>query len=99
MKVAGMMTEDRIKKERYHSPALYHGCIDRCVPRSKELDIRVRTVYAAMGHLVDSKTGKALFNATAWKSTDNVLNEILLGLYSDPPNKTFYMICLRENGT
>lgn len=55
MKAAGM-TEEKIKKERYHSPALYHNCVDRYVPRSKELYIRVRAVYAVMGHLKDSKT-------------------------------------------
>ena len=40
-------------------------------------------MYAAMGHLVDSKTGKPLFNAAAWKMADNVLNGILNLLLDD----------------
>ena len=36
-----------------------------------------------MGHLVDSKTGKPLFNAAAWKRADNVLNGILNLLLDD----------------
>ena len=98
MKAAGM-TEDQVKRERYYSPALYHGCVDRCIPRSKELFVRVRAVYAVFGHLKDSVTGRPLFNDAAWKRADNVLNEILLGLYSDPPSEKFYTIRLRENGT
>ena len=35
----------------------------------------------------------------AWKRTDNVLSEILLGLYSDPPGELFYTIHLRGNRT
>jgi hypothetical protein len=31
---AAWMREAKIQTERYHSPALYHGCVDRCVPRS-----------------------------------------------------------------
>ena len=55
-------------------------------------------VYVSFGHLEDSKTGKPLFNAAAWKRADNVLAEILMGLYSDPPNETLYTVRLKENG-
>jgi hypothetical protein len=65
-KAAGM-TVNEIQKSRYHSPRLYHSSVDRCVPRSRELCIRVQAVYVSFGHLEDSKTGKPLCNAAAWK--------------------------------
>ena len=55
-------------------------------------------MYAVFGHLKDSKSKKRLFNEKAWKKADNVLNEILLGLYSDPPGFNFYTIRFQENG-
>ena len=82
MTVAGM-AEDKIKQERHHLPALYHRCVDWCVLHLKESCIRVQAVYAAMGYLIDSITGKLFFNMATWKRTDSVLSEILLGLYSD----------------
>ena len=61
--------------------------------------VRVGAVHTVFGHLKDSKSGVPLFNAAAWKKADNVLDEILLGLYSDPPGVQFYTIFLNENGT
>ena len=75
MKAAGMK-EEELRNARYHSPAIYHGCVDRRVPPARELYIRVRGVYTVYGHLKDSASGKPLFNAAAWKKANNVLTEI-----------------------
>lgn len=47
----------------------------------------------------DSKTGKPLFNAESWKKADNLLKEILLGYYSDPPGVAMYTKKLRPDGS
>ena len=47
----------------------------------------------------DSKTGKPLFNVEAWKKADNLLKEILLGYYSDPPGVPMYTKELKPDGS
>ena len=84
MAAAGMR-EAKIQKERYHSPALYHGCVDWYVPHSRELFIRVRTVYAVFGHLKDSKTGRPFFNDATWKRMDNVQDISVNGTHARKP--------------
>jgi hypothetical protein len=43
--------------------------------------------------------GKPLFNKEAWKKANNILKEILLGYYSDPPGVSFYRYQLNADGT
>mmetsp|Transcript_4764 Transcript_4764/g.7366 ORF Transcript_4764/g.7366 Transcript_4764/m.7366 type:complete len:117 (-) Transcript_4764:313-663(-) len=63
---------------------LYDECIERHAPAPRILYYRVRAVFTLFGNLIDSKTKKPLFNAAAWKKANQVLKEILDGLYSDP---------------
>ena len=51
-----------------------------------------------LGGEVDSKTQKPLFNRQAWSKANNVLKEILLGYYSDPPGFSFYTNHLDKKG-
>jgi hypothetical protein len=45
-----------------------------------------------------SVSKKPLFNARAWRKANNVLKEILLGYYSDPPGFSFYTNRLDKQG-
>jgi hypothetical protein len=93
------MTDDEVKMSQYFSPGLCRDCVDRCVPPPNMLYWRLRAVYALYGHMKDSKTNAPLFNDNAWKKANNVLNEILDGLYSDPPGVQWYTKRLRGDGT
>ena len=46
-------------------------------------------VFVMYDDLVD-KNGKPLFNNDEWTSANNLLKEILLGYYSDPPGEQLY---------
>ena len=59
---------------------------------------RARKVFETFGPIVDSATGKPLFNAAAWKKADNVLAEILAGYASDPPGVDFYSYRMDARG-
>ncbi|KAL7535665.1 hypothetical protein ACHAXR_006652, partial [Thalassiosira sp. AJA248-18] len=98
MRTAGM-TDDDIKNARYYSHRIYRECVDRCAPPPQILYWRVRAVYKVYGHMLDSKTKKPLFNDAAWTSANNVLKEICLGYYSDPPGLQWYTKQLKEDGT
>lgn len=93
------MTDDEIKKQKYFNTQLFKDCVDRKVPESTILYWRVRAVYVAYGDVVDSETKKPLFNKRAWSKANNVLKEILLGFYSDPPGIELYNKKLRVDGT
>ena len=83
------MTEENIESERYYNAALFKGCVDRFMPSPKHLYWRVRSVFAMYGYLKDRR-GKTLFNEDSWASANNILKEILLGYYSDPPGIQLY---------
>lgn len=93
------MTKEEIEAKRYFNSHLYQSCVERYAPSPKILYWRVRAVYALFGNMVDSSTGKPLFNDAAWKKADNVLKEIRCGFYSDPPGFSMYTKRLRPNGT
>jgi hypothetical protein len=46
---------------------------------------RMRAVFAFYGKIIDPETKRPLFNKAAWTKANNLLKDILLGLYSDPP--------------
>ena len=48
--------------------------------------------------MIDSETGAALFNAKARKNAASVLELILTGVASDPPNTSFYMPKKNQRG-
>lgn len=98
MKESGM-SDEQIRLQKYFNTKLYRDCIDRKVPSSTMLYWRVRAVYIAYGSMIDSKTKVPLFNKRAWGKADNLLKEILLGFYSDPPGIELYNKRLRANCT
>ena len=51
------------------------------------------------GPMLDSKTGKPLFNATSWAKAKGVLREILKGYYSDPPGVSMYNKRTKKDGS
>ena len=81
MKDSGM-TEKEIDAELYFNCELFKGCVPRRVPPPSVLYWRVRAVFVTYGQMIDSETGRPLFNAQAWKKAKNVLKEIRAGLYS-----------------
>ena len=83
------MAEEKIESQRYYNTTLYKGCVDRMIPPPKHLHWRVRSVFVTYGDLED-RNGKKLFNDDSWASANNVLKEILLGYYSDPPGIQLY---------
>lgn len=81
------MYDEQISNAKYYQTSLFKGCVSRRALPPSLLYWRVRATYALYGNKVDSKTGKPLFNARAWKKANNVLKEIMLGYYSDPPQE------------
>jgi hypothetical protein len=88
-----------IEAMRYFKPHLYDECIERHAPAPRILYYRVRAVFTLFGNMVDSKTKKPLLNAEAWKKANQVLKEILLGFYSDPPGENLYSKKMKSDGT
>ncbi len=92
------MSQDEIDNKMMFSPTLFTGCVPRYIPPASLLYFRVRAVYVLFGDMRDRKTNKPLFNKKAWNSAKNVLDEILLGYYSDPPGVQWYTKRLKKNG-
>jgi len=64
--------------------------VRRYVPPPEILLPRVSAVIKAFGPLKDAKTGQPLFNSRACEIAQNVLENIRLGHFSDPPNVQLY---------
>ncbi|KAL7493375.1 hypothetical protein ACHAWT_002406, partial [Skeletonema menzelii] len=92
-------SEEEIEKKMLFTSTLFTDCVDRHIPPPSLLYFRVRAVFVLFGNLVDSKTKKPLFNERVWRCANNILDEILLGYYSDPPGVQWYTKRLRKNGT
>ncbi|KAM5545887.1 hypothetical protein V8D89_000013 [Ganoderma adspersum] len=60
------------------------------VPAPEVLLPYVTAVLKTFGPLKDAQTGLPLFNQAAWDVTKNVLENIRLGYYSDPPGVQLY---------
>ena len=93
------MSDEEIRLQKYFNTQLYRCCVDRKVQCSTILYWRVCAVYVLYGPMIDSKTQKQLFNARVWRKANNVLKEIQLGLYSDPPGVELYNKRLKADGT
>jgi hypothetical protein len=93
----GFSKED-IDALMYFNVDFFRTRVDRRVLPPRLLYWRVRAVFAIFGNKVDSKTKTPLFNVRAWKKANNVLKEILLGYYSDPPGYSFYTNRLDKKG-
>ena len=65
-------------------------CVRRYVPPPEVLLPRVSAVIKTFGPLKDATTGAPLFNKRACEITKNILENVRLGNYSDPPNVQLY---------
>ena len=65
--VATGMIEKEVKDERYFNTLLFRKCVPRIAPPPAKMYWRVRAAYTLYGNKLSSKTGKPLFNSTAWK--------------------------------
>ncbi len=74
-----------------HSDWLWQR-VRRFVPKPEVLFQRVRDVFVMFGPFKDATTGLPLFNDACWEKAANVLENIRLGYYSDPPGIQLYMI-------
>jgi len=92
-------TQSEIDSLMYFKPSFFTERVERKIPPPSELYWRVRAVFITFGNKIDSSTGRPLFNAAAWTKANNVLKEIQLGYYSDPPGHNFYTIRLTDEGT
>ena len=92
------ISKEEIDGLMYYNVDFFRQRVDRRILPPCQLYWRVRAVYALFGNKVDSQTSKPLFNQRAWSKANNVLKEILLGYYSDPPGFTFYTNRLDQKG-
>jgi hypothetical protein len=91
-------TINQLETMLYFNPDFFRTRVERMILPPRQLYWRVRAVYVRFGDKIDSKTGLPLFNKAAWKKANNLLKEILLGFYSDPPGFDFYTLQLGEDG-
>lgn len=66
--------------------------VRRFVPRPDVLLPRVSKVFEVFGPLKDATTGEPLFNKASIQKAKNVLENIRLGYYSDPPGIKLYIL-------
>ena len=87
-----------IEAKMYYNVDYFRVRVPRVVLPPSKLYPRVRAVFELYGSKVDSETQKPLFNKTAWAKAKRVLEEIVLGLASDPPGVQFYTVQLDQKG-
>lgn len=92
-------TDEEIQKKLYYDAQFFKDCVERIVLPPKQLYWRLRAVFMIFGDLEDPKTKKPLFNERAWKEANNILQEVLEGLVSDPPDVSFYVTRLNSDGS
>ncbi|BGP51804.1 hypothetical protein JCM10450v2_007760 [Rhodotorula kratochvilovae] len=74
----------------------------RTVPPPHQLVPQLVAVFKLYGPLQDAKTGRPLFNSDAWNAAARVIEDVLAGLVSDPPDVDLYSIigpCRGRDGT
>jgi hypothetical protein len=92
------LTQDEALAKMHFDATFFLDCVPRSVLAPSKLHWRVRAVYETCGNLIDSETGKPLFNETAWKKANNVLAATLRGEASDPPGFVPHHPKLDRNG-
>ena len=98
LKISGF-TESDINDKLYYNPKFFLKPVERFVPPPDILYWRVRSVFVIFGHRKDLKTGVALFrNKKMWVQAQNILDDIEIGYYSDPPGVDFYHYIVNEDG-
>ena len=91
-------TDEEIEIHMYYHFDYWRQRVRRVVPPPAIHYRRVRAVYATFGTLVDAKSGKPLFNETAWKKAQGVLDDILAGYAADLPDVAYYHQRLDKKG-
>jgi hypothetical protein len=71
--------------------------VKRVVPPPEVLLPRVTQVFKVYGPLQDATTGLPLFNEASWDKARNILENIRMGYYSDPPNISLYIVQGRDS--
>lgn len=71
--------------------------LPRRIPPPDQLYGLVKQVFELYGPMLDAKTKKPLFDATANKIANGILNDIQLGYVSDPPNYELYVKVARDS--
>lgn len=64
--------------------------VKRLVPPPEILTPRVMHVLQKFGPLKDAVTGEPLFNSASWEKARNVIENVRMGYFSDPPGVSFY---------
>jgi hypothetical protein len=66
--------------------------VKRYAPAPEILTPRVTKVLQFYGPLKDAVTGQPLFNDASWEKAKNVIENVRIGFYSDPPGIDLYTI-------
>lgn len=66
--------------------------VKRCAPPPEVMYSHILQVITHYGPLKDATTGQPLFNTASWDKAKNVLENVWLGYYSDPPGISLYMV-------
>jgi len=80
--------KDIENKLRFSRDYFYRRVPRAALPRSQQY-FRVRAVYEQYGPLISEKMRQPLFNDISWKKANGVLEEILEGYTSTPPDISF----------
>ena len=97
---SGGWTELDIEDKLFYNPKFFLKRVERFVPPPDILYWRVRSVFVVFGDRKDSKTNVPLFrNKKMWDQAQNILNDIEMGYYSDPPGVDFYHYIVKDDGT
>ena len=96
--VSVAFSDEDIDAKMYYDVDSFRQRVDRRILPPRQLYWRVRSLFVLFGDKVDSKSKLPLFNKRAWSKANNVLKEILLGFYSDPPGISFYTNRLSKRG-
>jgi hypothetical protein len=91
-------SEKELESWLFFRPSYFQRLVERIVLPPSQLYWRVRCVFEVFGGKIDSETKVPLFNENAWAKANNLLREILLGLYSDPPGYNFYTLEVDTSG-
>jgi hypothetical protein len=79
------MSDKMIQAKKYFNVNFFRVRCGRAYVMPSHLYWRMRAVFAFYGKIIDPETKRPLFNKAAWAKANNLLKDILLGLYSDPP--------------
>ena len=64
--------------------------VKRYIPPPEMLLPRITNVLQTYGPLTDAKTRQPLFNEKSWEKVTNIIENVRMGFYSDPPGVTLY---------